>query len=355
MRKSEEGENTMAEYKVDTDRLRSQASELEALRGSLNDVALKLSGMQLGSIIQIKASTMLIGKVTDCKWAVIRQSGDLGQLSRGLDTIADTYDNVEKNLKEPKTKEQAEKAEGKDDTGFEWPEWLIKIIGGTNVIGGVAPLLYYGGKGINGDGTSILKAMKQLTSAIGDVGKLVIDGAGKVEWAKKLLGIESITKGTTDKSFATFLQKELDKYSFSAQETTGGAFKVVTKWAGVLLSAATNAVSNYNEFNGDLSNVRFWEETAMETGVDIAKGVLISAAVGMVAAAIGATAPAWGPIVAATSVVASLGLDALVKKATGKTATEYISDTILDTGHAIASWLESVTNGASYNVVGAWR
>lgn len=341
----------MADYKVDTDRLRSQADALEALRGSLNGVALKLSGMQLGSVLQIKASTKLIGRVADCKWAAIRQSGDLGQLARGLDTIADTYDNTEKNLSEPKTKEQAAE---KEDTGFEWPEWVIKIIGKASPIAGVVPLLYYGGKGMNGDGASILKALKQLTSAVGDVGKLAIDGVGKAEWARKLLGIESVTKGVTDNSFASFFQKELNKYSFSAQETTGGVFKVATKWAGVLLSAGTNAFSNYNEFNGDISNVRFWEETVAETGVDIVKGAFIGAAVGMAAAAIGATAPAWGPIVAATSVAASLGLDAVVKEATGKTATECISDAILDTGHAVASWLSSLTNGVSYQAIGAW-
>lgn len=349
MHESEEGENAMADYKVDTDRLRSQADELEALRGSLNEVALKLSGMQLGSIIQMKASTKLIGKVADCKWAAIRQSGDLGQLSRGLDTIADTYDNIEKNLSEPKTKEQAEKAAGKDDINF---DWLIKIIGSTTPITGLISLFYYGAEGINGDGLSIVKALKQLTSAIGDAGKLAIDGGSKAEWAETLLGETLAAKEMTDTGFVSFLKKELDKYKFSAQKTTGKKFKVATKWAGVLLTAATNAISNYNEFNGDLSNVRFWEETVMETGIDVGKGILLSAAVGAAATAICATTPVW--VVAIGSTVASMVLDAAAKKVFGKSATELVSDGILDTVHAVASWLGSVTNGASYNVVGAW-
>ena len=329
----------MAEFKVDTERLRGQAEALESLRSSLNDVALKLSGMQLGSILQIKASTALFGKITDCKWAAIHQSGDIGQLARGLDNVADTYDNVEKNLLEPKTEAQA-KSEAKAEES-DWIQNLVKIFGGSSAIASFFAAYYYSQRGITGTlgDKSVVDMLKCLVKGAGTVGKCALNGDSKAEWAQSLLGLKKAGDGMDATGISDFLQKEIGNYDFSGAEKLGDKIKVGAKWAGAALTIAGSAVSNYDEFNGDLSNARFWEETALESGLDIAKGIAVTAAV----SACFAGAPVV--VVAAIGTGVTVAVDWVSKQVfNGRGVTEVVSDAILDVVHGNTEGLRETAN-----------
>ena len=55
----------MAEFKVDTSQLRVYSNQIEDLQRQMNDVAARMTGLQIGSVLQIKASSALIGRITD--------------------------------------------------------------------------------------------------------------------------------------------------------------------------------------------------------------------------------------------------------------------------------------------------
>lgn len=98
----------MAEFVVNTVQMNNCASQISSLQRELDSVAARLAGMQLGSVLQIRASSALIARVGDCKWAAVHQSDNLGKLARGLEEVVGLYDRCETNLSEPKTQAQAE-------------------------------------------------------------------------------------------------------------------------------------------------------------------------------------------------------------------------------------------------------
>lgn len=100
------------------------------------------------------------------------------------------------------------------------------------------------------------------------------------------------------------------------------------------MTGVSNLFSNFDEqkkSNGKMSNARVAAETISETAIDTVVtyggaavvGAAITAATGVVAAPV---------VVAAATGVAVAGINAGVEALTGKSATEWVSDAILDTG-----------------------
>ncbi len=111
-------------------------------------------------------------------------------------------------------------------------------------------------------------------------------------------------------------------------------------WAAAI---AENGWDNYKEHGG--LNLRFFEETGVESAIDVGEGALLyagaAAAVGAAGVAFGFTAPVWavGAVAAVAGIAVDAGLDWIVKKATGDPDAswkEAASDFICDTGEAIA-------------------
>lgn len=94
-----------------------------------------------------------------------------------------------------------------------------------------------------------------------------------------------------------------------------------------------NAVDNYEEF-GTIHSKRFWEETLLETTLDVVGGGLVSVIVGGLLAAAGISVA--GIAVAAVTVGVMWAADVVcgyVQEAKGKESkrvTETISDVVLD-------------------------
>lgn len=124
-----------------------------------------------------------------------------------------------------------------------------------------------------------------------------------------------------------------------------GAGSTVAAWAGVALTGVSNAFSNVDEqkkSNGTMSNERVVAETISETAIDTVVtyggaavvGAAITAATGVVAAPV---------VVAAATGVAVAGINAGVAALTGKSATEWVSDAVLDTAVNIGKGISTGT------------
>lgn len=86
----------MAQYEVNTDRLRAVAGELQSVQQRLGGVAGELAKIQISRFLQINSSVLLSMRIADCNLAVLNHTMNLGKLARGLDAIADIYEQHEK-------------------------------------------------------------------------------------------------------------------------------------------------------------------------------------------------------------------------------------------------------------------
>ena len=262
----------MAEFAVNTTKLESCSTRMAALQRELDAVAVKLGAMQLGSVLQIKASTALIGKIGDCKWAAAHQSDNLGDLAKGLNEIAELYETCERRLTEPRTQAQANAnsaAEEDHNILYDIAEWFQNIPG-------------------------------VLTDLIGEVTGFFVTSVGDV------------------------------------------------------LSWITPFLENAYEFGGNLLDPRFWAEYGMEVLVELGKGAVIGAGVGLavvaILAATGATLSAVGveAIVVGGTLLVSWLIDAGLELFTGNEGglTELISDFIIDTTvETVQNIIEVVSEG----------
>lgn len=181
-------------------------------------------------------------------------------------------------------------------------------------------------------------------------------------WAKRITGLKPLGRASTAKNpFTRFANNLTNKTSpFHAQfqnvidnfKGANGAGKAVAAWGAVAVNGVMNWFGNKEEqanSNGTMSDGRVWAETITETAVDTAltygAGIVVGAAVTTVLG----TAAAPGVLVVAVSGLAVAGVNAGVKALTGKTTTEWVSDTILDTGEAIGNAAKNAVKS-----VGSW-
>lgn len=181
-------------------------------------------------------------------------------------------------------------------------------------------------------------------------------------WAKNITGLKPLGRASTAKNpFTRFANNLTNKTSpFNAQfkdviktfKGGNGIGKAVASWGAVAANGVFNWFSNKEEqanSNGTMSDARVVAETITETAVDTAltygAGIVIGAAV---TTAIG-TVAAPGIVVAAAGGLAVTAINAGVKALTGKTTTEWISDTILDVGEAVGNAAKNV-----HETIGKW-
>lgn len=185
-------------------------------------------------------------------------------------------------------------------------------------------------------------------------------------WAKNITGLKSLGRASTAKNPVTrFVNNLTNKTSpFNAQlkdvlkdfNGKNGVGKAVASWGTVIVNGVTNAFSNIEEqknSNGTMSTGRVVAETITETAIDTALTYAASAVAGAAVTAALGTVAAPGVVVVAASGLLVAGINAGVKALTGKTTTEWISDTVLDAGEKIG---KAVSNAAK-NVresVGKW-
>lgn len=169
-------------------------------------------------------------------------------------------------------------------------------------------------------------------------------------WAKNITGLKPLGRASSAKNIVTrFANNLTNKTSpFNTQirnvvdDFTGanGAGKAVASWGSVAVNGVLNWMSNKDEqaaSNGSMSDGRVVAETITETVVDTALTYGAGIVVGAAVTAVAGTVAAPGILVVAASGALVAGVNAGVKAITGKTTTEWVSDTILDAGAAIGS------------------
>ena len=143
----------------------------------------------------------------------------------------------------------------------------------------------------------------------------------------------------TNKTSANQITKAFDDFVGK-----NGTVSTVAAWAGVALSGITNAFSNIEEqkaSEGTMSTERVVAETVVETAIDTLAATASTAVVGAALAAAGIAA---APVaVAAVAGLAVVGINAGVEALTGKSATEWVSDAVVDVGSAVCG---AVSDGA---------
>lgn len=233
---------------------------------------------------------------------------------------------------------------------FSWNEFL----GGSGYIG----KLYKFYQDVTKDGQSWTDYAKHLWKAYNfaneayktyknymKIGRAVGVKTATQWWLKNITGMKKLGRVSTAKKFSTRfvnnLKNKTSPFRKQLAETFGeytgkaGAKKCFAAWAGVATTGALNYAANKAEqaaSGGTMSDGRVIAETVVETAVDtlVDKGAGI-----VVGAAIAAVAPAAPAIVVvAASTVAVTAINAGVEAITGKTATEWVSDAIIDTGEA---------------------
>lgn len=185
-------------------------------------------------------------------------------------------------------------------------------------------------------------------------------------WAKNIIGLKPLGRASSAKNIITrFSNNITNKTSpFNTQfknilsdfKGVNGVGKAVASWGSVFVNGILNWSNNKDEqaeSNSEMSDGRVIAETITETVVDTTMaygaGIIVGAAI---TTTLG-TVAAPGVVVVAASGAVIAGLNTGVEFFTGQTMTEWISDTILDTGETIGSAIGNITKNASFSV-GAW-
>ena len=196
-----------------------------------------------------------------------------------------------------------------------WKDVILKIISGIGPGGKIVSGL---GKVVTGDKSKYAtwgSAIKDIVKGFEKIAKKVKEAKSgvSVNWGKVLLG------GDTYKTGYTFIDNvgiEIGKVS------------PVSAGASALASLFEN-IDEYQE--GGMSKTRFFEETVMETIIDIGKGVLVTAGVSTICAAValafGFTVPALA--VGVISALAIWGIDLLCQYFTEKKFNDLLGDSLL--------------------------
>ena len=178
------------------------------------------------------------------------------------------------------------------------------------------------------------------------IGNIVGAKQARAWWIKKITGLRPLGRASSAKTWTTRFKNNLTNQT-SPFHTQWKGIAMGAFLGGVLIDGVANWYSNKEEqalSNGTMSDERVAAETITETAIGTVMGygseIIIGAAV---TAALGPVA-APGVIVVATSGAIVAGLNTGVKALTGKTATEWASDMILDTGEDI---INSVGNAVT--------
>lgn len=281
--------------------------------------------------------------------------------------IKDAYDEY---VKLDKNRDRLQAFVDEFQSNFGWKE----ILSGAGYIGTIYSLLddIKNGKTwkdlakVGVDTYQFLSGAAKTYNNYKKIGNAVGTKTAMAWWAKNVTGMKPLGRASTAKNpFTRFANNLTNKTSpFNSQlnnvldnfKGANGAGKAIASWGSVAIDGVLNWFGNKEEqanSGGSMSDGRVIAETITETAVDTAltygTGIVVGAAV---TAALG-TVAAPGVVVVAASGAIVAGLNAGVEALTGKTTTEWVSDTILDVGEAIGSAMSDAAKNVT-SAVGNW-
>lgn len=195
------------------------------------------------------------------------------------------------------------------------------------------------------------------------IGRAIGTGKARANWAKKLLGLNKVYGRSKAKNvFTRFKNNLTNKTSpYNLKATFKDAFdgfkfkkgnvgKAAASWMGLVLDGVSNYKANKQEqAENGMSDARVIGETVVETGTNF---LLSTGATAIVGAAAAAVLPFSAPAVAIAAVggLAVSGINAGIKALTGKTATEHISDFVMDFVESPADAVKNVGKAVASGV-----
>lgn len=251
---------------------------------------------------------------------------------------------------------------------FDWKD-IIKSFGSAGSVFGIVNSIFgakswvdWGNVGVSATETiaSIAKDYNNYTK----IGRAIGTTNSTGYFWRNFFGFNKVGYASTASSasarFYNNLHNTTSPYKLSSifDSFTGkkGVVSSVASWAGLALSGIANTFSNLEEqkeSNGTMSTGRVIAETVSETVIDTAIAAAGSAVVGAAIATVTGAVAAPAVVAIATGGALALinaGVKALTATETspGKTATEWVSDAILDTasavGNAVADGAKAVAN-----------
>lgn len=241
---------------------------------------------------------------------------------------------------------------------------ILKSFGSAGSVFGIANSIF-GAKGWLDWGNVGIDITKTITSIAKDynsynkIGRAIGTTNSDGYFWRNFFGFNKVGYASTASSasarFYNNLHNTTSPYKLSSifDSFTGkkGVVSSVASWAGLALSGIANTFSNIEEqkeSNGTMSTGRVVAETVSETVIDTAIAAAGSAVVGAAIATVTGAVAAPAVVAIATGGALALinaGVKALTATDTspGKTATEWVSDAILDSATAIG---DAVADGA---------
>ncbi|WP_455713935.1 hypothetical protein [Anaerosporobacter sp.] len=332
----------MAEYMLSSSGISQVFSTEKTYADNLADLAESLQNIKNGLRIndyscRVKIEQQLQKIIEN----LALQGGQMSSLGTTLEQILKQYTKTEQTIADHVTKKSIETSQGGNTTPHEKGveeegiDWSKELTGLAKKIlpADFAPyitLLASGFTGSEVDSKIVSEFIKSAASKYKFLGNLADNGAKTA--FMDLFGLGKYFKdgapATTSGKFLQALSKEASSYKPDVG-TAASAGKTIAKWGGVVASVVGNGISNYNEYSsGEISSGRAVAETVVETGVDIVKGIALTAAAAtVVTAAVGSA-----PVLAVTAVAVGAGwvADKVCEAFTGKGVTEFVSDGIID-------------------------
>jgi len=246
---------------------------------------------------------------------------------------------------------------------FDWKD-VIKSFGSAGSVFGIVNSIF-GAKSWVDWGNVGVSATKTIASIAKDynnytkIGRAIGTTNSTGYFWRNFFGFNKVGYASTASSasarFYNNLHNTTSPYKLSSifDSFTGkkGVVSSVASWAGLALSGVANWFDNVEEqkeSNGTMSTGRVVAETVSETVIDTALAAAGSAVVGAAIATV-TGAVAAPVVVAAATGLAIAGINAGVEALTGKSATEWVSDAVLDTAAAVGN---AVADGAK--AVASW-
>jgi len=383
----------MSNIIVNKNSLLAHSSELKDIGSRLAQVQSEVLSVRSAISIHMSSSGMIKSHLRDLASQIGDQKNKVSNMSQVADSIANTYFRAENDIRGkfvPRKENHIFIEKGSinvhDTVGLNENKWDIfkkeflsefdwsDILRGSGYIGDIYGFVnnIRNGKSWSDfikSGMDICEFLSGAAKKFRDYKKIGNAVGGKKAmawWARSITGLKPLGRASTAKNpFTRFANNLTNKTSpFNAQfkdviktfKGGNGIGKAVASWGAVAANGVFNWFSNKEEqanSNGMMSEGRVWAETITETAVDTAMtygaGIVIGAAVTTVIGPIAAP----GIVVAAAGGLAVTAINAGVKALTGKTTTEWISDTVLDTGEAIAKTVSNAAKNVK-EAIGGW-
>ena len=280
----------------------------------------------------------------------------LQRLASGLDSVAALYETYERSMTTPSI---GQNVTSEENTGASWLDdvletttsgidWLLERLSENCGAFAILSMLFDFSEGELVEGvTSKTRIGSSFFGAFADT-------AADADWFEDFMGLNQSGIHDLSEAYDRFLD---DVGLGDAPRTGAGTAAAVCRWAGYALTFLQSGVDNYEEFDGDMSNARFWGETVIEGVVDVGVGI----GVGILAAAV---LPATWPavVVGAVGSVAVWGIDAIFEYCTNGESdlSDAVANVICDGVSAVVDTVQdigrSIVDGANAfcDWVGSW-